>query len=90
MMKPPPTHIERFTLPATARGRELADLLVSAALACGRTAVLTQEIMEAEDKQFPVLVVEFGKRPMEGEIASRMKQNMEAEWGTRIKKNVNI
>lgn len=89
-MKPRLPQPERFTLPLSAAGERIATALCDAMRACERTVTVRHELMEMEGEggrlNVPVIVVEAGKRPHEGEIASRMKQNMEAEWGTRVKR----
>lgn len=75
-MKAEPKRVERFTLPCSPRGRELAQTLVATMIASQRTATLSEEIIECPEfgLTFRVLVVEAGPRPMEGTIAKEMKR----------------
>lgn len=88
-MKPQLPQPERFTLPCTPRGRELAKALVASMVGCGRTATLRQEIIEckAEGLIFRIIAVEAGSRPNEGNIAREMKAKPEKPLGRVVMVN---
>lgn len=77
---------ERFTLPLSAAGERLVTALCDATRACERTVFVRHELMEMESESgrlnVPLLIMEAGPRPREGQIAQRIKNNQANEIKT--------
>lgn len=78
---------ERFTLPLSAAGERLATALCDAIKAWERTVTVRHELMEMESEggrlNVPLLIVEAGPRPREGQIANHLKHTASKTLETR-------